>query len=102
MNDFDAEQIKIMAGSVDPVEKTKEFLDQLGVTFPVAHSLDIATIAELTGAFYEEERRIIHPTDILVRPDKRIAVAAYSSGAVGRFVARDVLRLVKIYKSREK
>lgn len=100
--DFDAEQIKIIAGSVEPIEKTKEFVDKLGITYPIAYGMDAETVSELTGAFYEKKRMIIQPTGILVRPDKTIEAAVYSSGPIGRFVANDVLKLVKFYKSREK
>jgi hypothetical protein len=64
--------------------------------------MDAETVSELTGAFYEKKRMIIQSTGILVRPDKTIEVAVYSSGPIGRFVANDVLKLVKFYKSREK
>lgn len=92
----------MITGSVDTAEKTKEFLDKLGVTFPAAYGLDAETVSELTGAFYEEQRKIIQPTGLLLRPDKTIEVAVYSSGPVGRFEAQDVLALVKLYKSRQK
>ena len=100
--DFDAEQIKVVAGSVDPLDKTKEFVDKLGITYPVAYGMDAEAVSELTGAFYEKERKILQPTGILLRPDRTIVVAVYSSGPIGRFVAQDVLNLVRFYKSREK
>lgn len=40
------------------------------------------------------------PACFLIRPDKTIEVAAYSSGPIGRFVPQDVLALVRFYKSR--
>jgi hypothetical protein len=64
--------------------------------------MDAEAVSELTGAFYEKKRMIIQPTGILVRPDRAIQMAVYSSGPIGRLVANDVLRLVKFYKSREK
>jgi peroxiredoxin len=36
INEFDAEEIKVIAGSVDPVKKTKELADKLGITYTIA------------------------------------------------------------------
>lgn len=84
------------------MDKTKELVEKLGVTFPVAYGMDAQAVCEKTGAYYEGERKFIQPSCFLIRPDKTLEVAAYSSGPVGRFVAEDVLKLVKFYKSRAK
>ena len=102
LKDFDSEQVQVIAGSVDPVDKTKEFVNKLGVTFAVAHGMDLEATCERTGAFYEKDRKFIQPTCFLIRPNKTVEVAAYSSGPIGRFVAQDVLSLVRFYKSRAK
>ena len=64
--------------------------------------MDQQAVCEKTGAYFESERKIIQPACFLIRPDKTIEVATYSSGPVGRFVAQDVLGLVKFYKSQAK
>jgi peroxiredoxin len=94
--------VQVIAGSVDPIDKTKEFVNKLGVTFAVASGLDLEAICEKTGAFYEKDRKFIQPTCFLIGPNKTVEVAAYSSGPIGRFVAQDVLNLVRFYKSRAK
>jgi peroxiredoxin len=100
--EFNAEQITILTGAIDSYEKTKEYADKLGVTYPVAYGLDAEAVSQLTGAFYESEKKYIQPTGFILRPDKTIEVAVYSSGPVGRFVAQDVLNLIKYYKSLKK
>ena len=102
LKDFDSEQVKIVAGSVDPIGKTEEFVNKLGVTYAVAYGMDLEATCDKTGAFYEKDRRFIQPTCFLLRPDKTVEVAAYGSGPIGRFVAQDVLGLVRFYKSRAK
>ena len=92
----------VIAGSVDPVAKTRVLADELGITFPIACGLDAETISRLTGSFYEKDKNFLQPTNIVVRPDKTVEIAAYSTGAVGRFVAKDVLEVVKYYKSQLK
>jgi hypothetical protein len=87
---------------VDAIEKTTEFAKKVGVTFPVAWGMDAEKISRLTGAFYDKEKKYIQPANFLVRPDKTIEVASYSTGPVGRFVAENVLGLVKYYKSLKK
>ncbi len=46
------------------------------------------------------EKKFLHATGFLIRPENRVAVACYSTGAVGRLVAKDVLKLVRGYKSK--
>ncbi len=72
----------------------------MGLSYPVVYGMDMETTCVKTGAFYEKERKFIQPAGFLIRPDKTIEVAVYSSGPIGRFVSRDVLGLVRFYKSR--
>jgi len=51
----------VIAGSVDPVEKTIELSDRLGITYPIAYGLDAETISRLTGGLYEEEKKYLQP-----------------------------------------
>jgi peroxiredoxin len=101
IKEFEAEEITVIAGSVDPIEKAKETAQKAKVTFPVGYGLDPERVSEITGAFYEKGRNILHAANFLIRPDKTIEVACYSSGPIGRFAAKDVLGLVKFYKSRK-
>jgi peroxiredoxin len=102
LEQFESEQVKIIAVSVDPLDKTKELIEKLGVTYPVAYGINAEEASRLTGAFYEEERKFIHATSFIIRPDNTVEVAVYSTGPIGRFVAKDVLGLVKFYKSKAK
>ena len=102
LKDFDNEGIKIIAGSVDPLDKTEAFVEKLALSYPVAYGMDMETTCAKTGVFYEKDRKFIQPSCFLLRPDKTIEVAVYSSGPIGRFVPQDVLGLVRFYKSRAK
>ena len=96
-----SEKIKVLAGSVDPLEKAKGLREELRITYPIAYAMNAEEIAKNTGAFYEEKKKFLHATGFLLRPDKSIAVACYSSGPIGRLVAKDVLNVVKFYKSKQ-
>ena len=91
----------MIAASVDPLEKAKETAEKVKVTFPVGYGLDAEKVSGITGAYYDREKKFIHATNFLLRPDKTIEIASYSTGPIGRFVAQDVLRVVKFYKSRK-
>lgn len=84
------------------MDKTKEMADKFGITFPVAHSMDGERTAAAIGSFYDQKGKFIQPVGFILRPDNTIEVACYSTGPVGRFVAADVLNLIKFYKSQKK
>jgi peroxiredoxin len=97
--EFKSEQIKVVAASADPIEKARETIDKLGITFPVGYGLIAEEVSRITGAYYHEQKKHLHATDFLLRPEKSIVVACYSTGPIGRFAAKDVLKVVKFYKS---
>ena len=102
LQEFESEQIMIIAASTDPREKARETVEKLAINYPIGYGMDVEEASRLTGAFYEEERKFIHATGFIIRPDNTIEVAAYSTGPIGRFMAKDVLGLVKFYKSKAK
>lgn len=100
--EFESEGVQIVAGSVDPLEKAEEAIKKAGVTYPVAYGMSAKETSRITGAYYDDNRNYIHATGFLVRPDNTVEVACYSTGPIGRFVAKDMLGLVKFYKSKMK
>jgi peroxiredoxin len=92
------EGIAIVAASTDPLEKASETVAEHGLTFPLGYGLPLQETARALGAFYEDKRGILQATGFLVKPDRTIAVAQYSSGPIGRLVWQDVLGLVQFYK----
>jgi len=95
------ENVKIFAGSVDSLEKAKEAVEKTSAAYPVAYGMDANAISKITGAYYDQDRKYLQPAGFLVRPDNTIDVACYSSGPVGRIVAKNVLGLVKFYKKQK-
>jgi peroxiredoxin len=92
------EEITIVATSTDPAEKARETVEEHALTFPVGHSLPLRETAARLGAFYDPKRGVLHATGFVVRPDRTVAVAQYSSGPIGRLVWQDVIGLVQFYK----
>lgn len=93
-----AEDIRAVAASTDPQEKAAETVAELGLSMPVGYGLSVKETAAALGAFFEERRGFLHATGFVVKPDRTITVAQYSTGPIGRLVWQDVLGLVQHYK----
>ena len=85
---------------MDPEDKAGETVHKLGLAYPVGYGLNAEAVSELTGSFYNPDKGFLHAAGFLLRPDKNIEVAAYSSGPIGRLVAGDTLKLVRFYKGK--
>lgn len=92
--ELDALGIKVVAASVDPIDKAREVAADL--SFPMAYGVTRAQADQL-GAWWEERRSIIQPSEFLVAADGKVRSATYSSGPIGRVDAADVVKLVAFY-----
>ena len=73
---------------------TAELTASNGLTFPLGHGADARAVAELTGAFVNEDPLYLQSTGFVLDPQGKVIVRVYSSGAIGRLVPEDVLGLV--------
>jgi len=94
--------IAVVGASVDAADKAGETVRELALTIPIGYGLPLKETAAKLGAFYEERRGILHATGFVIRPDRTIAVAQYSSGPIGRLVWQDVLGLAQFVKKQAK
>lgn len=101
MEDFKREKVDIVALSVDPLDKAKETVEKLQLTFPAAYGLEAPRDAEKIGAFWDERRKIIHATGFILDSNKRVVDASYSTGPIGRIVAADALSHIQFFKKRK-
>ncbi|MBS1217122.1 MAG: alkyl hydroperoxide reductase/Thiol specific antioxidant/Mal allergen [Proteobacteria bacterium] len=88
--------VAVIAASVETPEAARKTVDTQKLTFPVGHSLDYQDVSRRTGAFVEHERKILHATGFLLKPDLNIHVAAYSTGPIGRLTPNDVSSVVRL------
>src|SRR5271168_1033943 len=86
---------KVVALSVDDQATTAELIDKHGLTFPVGHSADARAVAEVTGAFVNDEPTFLQSTGFVLDPNGRVVVSVYSSGAIGRLVPEDVVGMIR-------
>jgi len=101
MEEFKKENVDVVALSVDLLDKAKETVAKLQLTFPVAYGLDVPRDAEKIGAFWDERRKIIQPANFVLDSDKKVVDASYSIGPVGRITAADALSHIQFFKKRK-
>ncbi|HJP77450.1 MAG TPA: peroxiredoxin family protein [Pseudonocardiaceae bacterium] len=87
--------VRVAALSVDDEATTAELVAKHKLTFPVGHSADARAVAELTGAFVNDDPVYLQSTGFVLAPDGNVVVSVYSSGAIGRLVPEDVVGMVR-------
>ena len=79
----------IVAASVDDEENARKIADT--VSFPVGYGVT-RDMADRIGAWWEERRGIIQPSEFILDRDGRVRTSTYSSGPVGRIAADAAVR----------
>ncbi len=95
-SDLDALDIKVVAASVDPLDKAKEVADE--VAFPIGYGVT-RDVANALGSWWEDRRQIIQPSEFLLDSAGKVLASSYSDGPIGRFEAGDVVRTVRRLES---
>jgi peroxiredoxin len=92
LNELGAE---VVALSVDSREQAQQTVERHRLTFPVLYGLDARAVAKMTGALMNEDQLYLQATGFVLRPNGTVAVAVYSSSAIGRLVAADTVNYLK-------
>jgi len=90
---------EVVAFSVDDEATTAALADKHHLPFRLGHSADAAKVAEVTGAYTNEDPLYLQSTGFVLAPDGSVLTAVYSSAAIGRLIADDVVGLVRYIKS---
>lgn len=90
-SELDGVGAQVFAASVDPIEKARVVADE--VSFPVGYGVS-REIAEKLGAWWEERRSIIQPSEFVLGPDGKVLASSYSDGPIGRIDAADVVKMI--------
>ncbi|CAM3966605.1 peroxiredoxin family protein [Deinococcus marmoris] len=94
---------KVVALSVDSQSEAQETVSKHGLTFPVAYGIDAQATAASVGNYVSDgsdgKPPYSHATGFVLSPDGKVAVALYSSSAIGRLNAADTLGLIKYIQS---
>ncbi|GMO30436.1 MULTISPECIES: peroxiredoxin family protein [Bradyrhizobium] len=92
--------IRVVAMSVDDRIDASALVEKHRLNFPVGYRADADRIAAVTGAYVNESPRYLQSTGFVLDPSGRVITAVYSSGAIGRLVAEDVIGFVRYVKSK--
>ncbi|SPM27904.1 Peroxiredoxin, partial [Mycobacterium terramassiliense] len=87
--------VRVVAVSVDDEETSAALVAKRKLRFPVGHSADADKIAEATGAYVNDDPHYLQSTGFILAPDGNVRLAVYSSGAIGRLVADDVIGFIR-------
>lgn len=93
--------VRVVALSADPEDEAGRTVEQHGIDFPVAYGLDPAMARDTLGTYLGADEAFIQATGFVLGPGGRTTLAVYSSGAVGRLVAADVLGLIEYARAQE-
>ena len=92
LNELGAE---VVALSVDSLEQAQQTVEGHRLAFPVLYGLDAREVAKMIGASINEDPLYLQATGFALRPNGMVAVAVYSSSAIGRLVAADIINFIK-------
>ena len=91
--------MKVVASSVDPLDKAQEVADV--VNFPIGYGLTKDT-ADLLGSWWEDDRKFIQPSEFVINAESgKIVASSYSDGPLGRMDAADVVGMVSYLESQK-
>ena len=88
-----------MAASHDERDKAEEVGN--GLPFPVAHEVSRKQ-GDLLGAWWEEKRDFMQPSEFILNHTGRVMHSSYSSSPVGRTDPEETLVLMKFLTARRK
>lgn len=89
---------EIVAASVDDEDNARTIADT--VSFPIGYGVT-REMAERIGAWWEDRRGIIQPSEFILDGDGRVRTSTYSSGPVGRIAASAAARVIGFYESQK-
>ncbi len=94
---FDAVGAAIVALSTDSWNDARRTVEQRSLTFPVLYGLDPQRIVASVGCYISERADPPHlqATGFVLTPRGNVALAVYSSGALGRLGVEDAATLVE-------
>ena len=97
--EIEALDAKIVAASVDPLDKAKEVAAE--VSYPIGYGLTREQ-ADAIGAWWEERRGIVQPSEFIVGRDGKVIASTYSTEPLGPVDAADVVKLINFHEKQAK
>jgi peroxiredoxin len=116
-DEFASEGVNVVSVSVDDQEAAEALVEQHKLAFPVAYAADARAVSAVTGIPINDDAVSFEATGFVINPEgrietavystfeageDRIVTAIYSSGAIGRLMPNEVLRLVRKARGSER
>lgn len=101
LDQFTRANVQVIALSADPEAEAQATVEKHRIQFPVGYGLDPVQIEKTLGTYLGEDDAFIQATGFVLSPGGRTVLAVYSSGAVGRLVAKDVLGLIDYVRKKQ-
>ena len=102
MEAYDEADVQIVALSADDEEGARSMKEEEDLSFPVLYGVDVDEMEETLGTYVQHgDPEHLQPAQFILEPDGTLALACYSSGAVGRLSAEEALAFVKGARTRE-
>ena len=94
--EFEELGVKIVAGNADGDPDTAQTHTDHDLSFPVAHTVDVA-LAEKLGAWVGEKKgsMMIQPCEFVLRPDGSVAASMYATTQLGRMNPQEILTFIR-------
>lgn len=96
---FEESGVATLAASVDDLENASSV--QSDLAFPVAYGVTKPD-ADSIGAWWEERRAIIQPSEFILDASGNVVSATYSTGPIGRLDPEDALKLIGFLESQKR
>lgn len=93
--------IKVVAFSVDDEATSAALVEKHRLAFPLGYGANADAVAAATGAYTNDDPRYLQSTGFVLDPDGKVITGVYSTAAIGRLVADDVIGFVRYVKSRK-
>lgn len=93
--------VPVVAFSADNIEDARKMEKEFKVSFRLGYDLNVRDFVNKTGGYFHADKGFAQPAGFIVRADGTVATALYSSGAVGRYVASDILGQLEYLLDRE-
>lgn len=98
---FREQNISVVALSADPEDQAELTVERHGLEFPVAYGIEPLRARDTLGSYLGPDEGFVQATGFVLGPGGQVRLAVYSSGAVGRLVAEDVLGFIEYERSQE-
>lgn len=88
--------VQVVAASVDTGDDAKKIADKVGFTVLEGVTREQA---DQIGAWWEDRRGIVQPSEFILDAAGTVKTSTYSSGPVGRIAAESAVGLIEFYES---